>query len=278
MPLEVEAIHRYLLLKIAQGRFSKQLAELNAQELETAHAQAQRQFVIEEKVLSSAEAQQVYLPASTLEDAWLRVKERYDNSADFDLALKNLQFTPGTYKACLKRELLIEAVLEKVSSQVSEVSDEEALEFYHRHPDKFSMPEKRQTRHLLITIEDELGSAGELQALRKMDEVLAQLKENGSNFGELALRYSQCPTAVEGGQLGRVPPGLLYQELDERLFRMPEGHISQPLRSPLGYHLLFCEKVYPAEYSSFAQAKGKIKEHLEEVRRAKIQKAWIKQL
>ncbi|MDR9467090.1 nitrogen fixation protein NifM [Marinospirillum sp.] len=278
MSLDTQAIHRYQLLKIAQGRFNKKLAELSIAELEKATAQAKRQYQLEEKVLTAPESQQVYLPAATLEDAWLRVKERYEHPADFDRALDNLQLSRKAYKACLKRELLIEAILDKVASKASEVSDEEALEFYHRNPDKFSLPEKRQTRHLLITVEEALGSAGELQALRQMDEILAQLEEDGSNFGKLALQYSQCPTAVEGGQLGKVPPGLLYDELDRALFRMPAGHISQPLRSPLGYHLIFCEKVYPAEFSSFLQAREKIVEFIADTRRSKVQKQWIQQL
>lgn len=144
-------------------------------------------------------------------------------------------------------------------------------------PEKFALPEKRQPRHLLITVNDGMGNAGELKVLRQMDTLLAQLDEKGSNFGELALQYSQCPTAVEGGQLGKVPPGLLYDELDRVLFRMPEGHISQPLRSPLGYHLLFCEKVFPAECKSFAQARDKIIEFLADARRSRAQKQWIKQ-
>lgn len=278
MPLEEAAMARYLLLKIAQTHFNKAPQELKDSELEKAEAQVQRQYLLEEKVLASAQGQQVYLPQATLEDAWLRVKERYEQPADFQRALENLQMTPEQYKAALERELRIEAILEKVSSEVAQVSDEEALEFYHRHPDKFALPEKRQARHLLITVDDNLGNAGELQVLRQMDEILSELDDKGSNFGKLALKFSQCPTAVEGGQLGKVPPGLLYDELDRVLFRMPEGNISQPLRSPLGYHLLFCEKIYPAEYKSFSQARDKIVEFLEDTRRSKVQRQWMKQL
>ena len=104
------------------------------------------------------------------------------------------------------------------------------------------------------------------------------MDEDGSNFGELALRYSQCPTAVEGGQLGKVPPGLLYEELEPVLFRMAEGSVSQPLRSPLGYHLFLCERVIPAEHKSFAQARDKIIEFLADTRRSRAQRQWIKQL
>lgn len=278
MSTDMQAIQRYQLLRIAQARFNKNLAELSVGELEAAAAQAKRQYQLEEKVLAAQESQQVYLPEATLKDAWLRVKQRYETPDDFERALANLEMSAEVYKDCLKRELLIEAILNKVSSEAGEISDEEALEFYHKHPDKFSLPEKRQTRHLLITVEDSLGSTGELQALKQMDEILAQVKEDGSNFGKLALQYSQCPTAVEEGQLGKVPPGLLYDELDRSLFRMPEGHISQPLRSPLGYHLIFCEKVFPAEYKSFAQARDKIIEFLAANRRSRAQKQWIKQL
>ncbi|WP_162299769.1 nitrogen fixation protein NifM [Marinospirillum perlucidum] len=276
--LTEQQLLNYLGLKIAEARFSTGLDGLEAKQMEAVMQQARRQYNLEEKVLASPEAQAIYLPEATLEDAWLRVRERYETQEAFQGALDKIQMSEEGYRAALERELRIEAILEKVSSQAAQISDEEALAFYHKHPDKFFIPEKRQTRHLLITVEETAGDSGELLVLQECEAIRAQLVKRPERFSELALRHSQCPTAVEGGQLGKVPPGLLYDELDKALFQMEEGEISAPLRSPLGYHLLYCEAILPSECKSFAEARSKIVEYLADSKRSQAQKQWIRQL
>jgi len=278
MSLSEDQLLSYLAFKIAAARFSRPPSGLEPQQRKAVMAQARCQYELEEKVLAAPDSQHVFIPESTLTDTWLRMKARYDSEQEFDSSLAQLDMSPESYRQALERELRIDAILEKVAEQAGTVSEEEALAFYQHHPDKFTLPEKRQARHILITLEDRLGEAGESEALRQMERILTEMKEDGSNFGDLALRYSQCPTAVEGGRLGAVPPGVLYEELDRALFCMAEGSISQPLRSPLGYHLLSCDKVIPAEHTSFAQARDKIIEFLADAKRSRAQRQWMEQL
>lgn len=268
----------YLGLKIADARYGKQLNELEGKELQEVMAQAERQYRLEEKVLAAPESQQVHLPEATLEDAWLRIRGRYEKDQDFEQALAQVQLTPRAYRLALSRELRIEAVLEKVASSAEPVSDEVVARFYHQYPDKFTIPEKRRTRHLLITVDESRADAGELLVLQQMEAIRARLLRRPELFSELTLRHSQCPTAVEGGQLGLVTKGLLFEALDQALFEMQAGDISPPLRSPLGYHILYCEAIIPAENTSLEQARPKILEYLQDKQRQQLQKRWMLQL
>ncbi|SFX01164.1 nitrogen fixation protein NifM [Marinospirillum alkaliphilum] len=268
----------YLGLKIADARYGKQLNELEGKELQEVMAQAERQYRLEEKVLAAPESQQVHLPEATLEDAWLRIRGRYETEQEFEQALALVQLTPKSYRLALSRELRIEAVLEKVASRAEPVSDEAVARFYHQYPDKFTIPEKRRTRHLLITVDENRADAGELLVLQQMEAIRARLLKRPELFSELTLRHSQCPTAVEGGQLGLVTKGLLFEALDQALFEMQAGDISPPLRSPLGYHILYCEAIIPAENTSLEQARPKILEYLQDKQRQQLQKRWMLQL
>lgn len=268
----------YLGLKIADARYGKQLNELEGTELQEVMAQAERQYRLEEKVLAAPESQQVHLPEATLEDAWLRIRGRYETEPQFEQALALVQLTPKAYRQALSRELRIEAVLEKVASSAEPVSDEAVARFYHQYPNKFTIPEKRRTRHLLITVDENRADAGELLVLQQMEAIRARLLRRPELFSELTLRHSQCPTAVEGGQLGLVTKGLLFEALDQALFEMQAGDISPPLRSPLGYHILYCEAIIPAENTSLEQARPKILEYLQDKQRQQLQKRWMLQL
>lgn len=268
----------YLALKIADAQHGKQLNELEGEQLQEVMAQARRQYLLEEKVLASPESQQVCLPETTLDDAWLRIRGRYEEEQDFERALALVKLTPTAYRQALSRELRLEAVLEKVASQATPISDEDVARFYHRNLDKFTIPEKRRTRHLLITVDENRADAGELLVLQQMEAIRARLLKRPELFSQLTLQHSQCPTGVEGGQLGLVTPGLLFEALDQALFQMQAGEISPPLRSPLGYHILYCEAIIPAENTCLEQARPKILEYLQDKQRQQLQKRWMLQL
>ncbi len=60
-------------------------------------------------------------------------------------------------------------------------------------------------------------------ARTRMERVVEKLAGRTNRFHEFAKRYSECPTAMEGGKLGNVTRGQLYAELDAMLFRMDEN-------------------------------------------------------
>jgi peptidyl-prolyl cis-trans isomerase C len=83
---------------------------------------------------------------------------------------------------------------------------------------------------------------------------------------------------MEGGKLGDVKPGQLYQELDSVLFRMQEGEISEIVETELGLHILYCEKIKPAKRMPLSKAYPRIREHLQERQRRNCQKSYLAKL
>ena len=166
------------------------------------------------------------------------------------------------------------SVLEKIASATAPVSAVDAEIYYRLHPEAFDRPEARRLRHILITFNnaDEKARAGaQLDALRST-------LRNARKFGEAALRHSQCPTAMEGGELGVVKRNQLYAELEPAAFSLREGEISAVLESPIGLHLVRCDEILPSGLLPFAEVRAKIIERLSDKRRREAQRAWIKAL
>ncbi|MBI3088522.1 MAG: peptidylprolyl isomerase [Candidatus Omnitrophica bacterium] len=88
--------------------------------------------------------------------------------------------------------------------------------------------------HLLIRLGDERSGEEAETLIRQLRERL----QRGADFSELAKQYSEGPHAEEGGSLGWVRPGELRPELEAALFSLQAGEVSEPIRSPLGVHLL----------------------------------------
>lgn len=60
----------------------------------------------------------------------------------------------------------------------------------------------------------------------------------GEKFEDLARKYSSCPSAARGGDLGRVDDQRLNQDFREALSGLAVGQISTAVRTRFGYHLI----------------------------------------
>ncbi|MGH1397677.1 MAG: peptidylprolyl isomerase [Alphaproteobacteria bacterium] len=69
-------------------------------------------------------------------------------------------------------------------------------------------------------------------------ELIAQARSGKAPFFRLAQQFSSAPGAPKGGNLGWVQEGQLADDLDAVLVHMNKATISEPIRSPAGYHIL----------------------------------------
>ncbi len=270
--------YRYHLLRNALDSFQKNLPQLNEKEFQRVRLRADRSFELENLALQSPEAAQVIVPAEHIETALQEIAERYPNDEDFSIDLSQNGLTPDTLRQALYRELLFDSILRKVGSRGLIISDIDIQLYYELNKDRFTRPETRLVRHVLITINDAYPENQRDAAWQRIQKVATQATGNAKQFGKLARQYSECPTAMEGGKLGNLPKGQLYPELDAVLFRLPQGQTSAPIESEIGFHVLLCEHIYPAQQISLTQAKPQIRTLLEERAQRNCQKAWLKQL
>ncbi len=95
----------------------------------------------------------------------------------------------------------------------------------------------RQTRarHILIRT-NELNS--EPEVLRRLTEVRERLMAKSVEFPDMARQYSADGSAPQGGDLGWVYPGDTVPEFENAMNALKPGEISEPVRSPFGFHLI----------------------------------------
>jgi peptidyl-prolyl cis-trans isomerase SurA len=71
----------------------------------------------------------------------------------------------------------------------------------------------------------------------KAKDILKQLHD-GANFEEVAKKYSDGPSAADGGALGTFERGKLAKELEDRTFAMKAGEITDVIHTKQGYAIL----------------------------------------
>jgi peptidyl-prolyl cis-trans isomerase C len=86
------------------------------------------------------------------------------------------------------------------------------------------MPRAR-ARHILVDSEQKA------QDLKKQIEA-------GTDFAELAKKYSTCPSGRRGGDLGEFGKGQMVKEFDDVVFTGALNTVHGPVKTQFGYHLL----------------------------------------
>lgn len=100
--------------------------------------------------------------------------------------------------------------------------------------------------HIRIDIPSGDRASGIEAARAKLNELYARL-ENGEDFGQLAIIYSDAETALEGGNLGWRKGSQLPTLFVDTVLRMKPGEVSEPIQNEAGFHIIRLNDVRGAE-------------------------------
>jgi len=271
-PVQLET---YNLLRAALALFKKSPNELAEAELQQAQIQALNEFRIESRVLNTPEAAAVIITEQELQHAYQEIRDRYDDEDAFFSDLEKNRLSKASLQAALHRQCKVNTVLESIASHAPAISEIDIGIYYHLHAEQFNRPERREVSHIFISINPDYAENTPEAALSRAQELAEKLHKKPHKFADLALRHSECPTALQGGVLGIVPRGTLYPELDAVLFNLKPGQVSEVVKSEIGFHVLLCKSIQKAETLSLAKASPKIRQLMKERARRTCQRAWL---
>ncbi len=265
----------YLRLQVAGERFGKAPGELDAEQAALVTQQAQRALAIQARVLTTAETSGITVPAPALEVAFASIRDRYENNAAFQRALSAQGLSAAGLRHAIARQLMFDSALSRLAAEAARVSATEVEIFYLQHRDRFARPEVRGVSQILITVNEQYpdNRRGPVQA--RLTAIAARLRKAQGRFAEEAKRHSECPTALEGGRMGRVTRGKLFPSLEAVLFALKEGEISDPIESPLGFHLLRCDRIEPAGSVPLEQVRDTIRDALAARKQQRFLRDWL---
>jgi len=139
----------------------------------------------------------------------------------------------------------------------SAVSDQDIEQYYAMHKDKFSFPEKRRARHILIKTDDK--DSQELRNIKR-DKLAAilTLAKAGKDFAALAKEHSEDISETQGGDLGFFSKTDMVQPFSEAAFSLKKGEISDIVETSFGYHIIKLEDIQPSRETPLGEAREQI--------------------
>jgi peptidyl-prolyl cis-trans isomerase SurA len=133
--------------------------------------------------------------------------------------------------------------------------------------------EQTHARHILIKLNEVVS---ESEGKSRMDNLYERLV-NGGNFTEMARQYSEDGSAANGGDLGWVNPGDTVPQFEKVMNALQPGEISQPTRSPFGWHII---QVIERRKQDMTKEAARLKAR-QEIRARKSEEAyqdWVREL
>ena len=115
--------------------------------------------------------------------------------------------------------------------------------FFNSYKDSIPIfPTTAKIRHLLIDVEP--GGEQIKKTTDLLKEIRMKILNKENTFAEMALKYSQDPSAKQaGGSLGFLKRGTLVTEFESVAFNLKPGEISEPVKTDFGYHIIETEEI-----------------------------------
>lgn len=209
---------------------------------------AMRELIDEMLVTQAAAAQKITADPKEVEARIKRVQSQFPDEA----AMKRQLESSGTSFEELRKRIGEQVVLERLVSKAKDlkVSDSDIKQFFEANKERLGSPEAARVRHIIVAEEKEAKSAQ------------ASLK-GGADFSALAKQLSlDKATADKGGDLGIISKGMIQPEVEKVVFALQPGQVSEPVKTPNGYHLFKVEELKAAKPAVFDEVKGDLKEAL----------------
>ena len=143
----------------------------------------------------------------------------------------------GEYRRDMRRQMILEQLRQiEVTGRIS-VSPREIEQCIADIEDNVVVNSSYNLSHILVSIPESASAEQISEAEEEANLVYSQL-EGGTEFGQLAIRYSDSETGLEGGALGWIEGRNAPTMFSDLLGEMDTGSYSKPIRAVSGFHIV----------------------------------------
>lgn len=195
----------------------------------------------------------------------MRKEMKLDTMEDLEKEAQKQGISWEDFKQNMKNKIITQKVIgEEVGGHLS-ITKEEEQKFYDEHKKEMEQPEFIRLSEILVEpktappaapeaapsgsgsqnsqapADQAARQAAEAAALSaaeaKANDLLKQIRD-GASFEDIAKKFSDGPSAADGGALGVFEHGKLAKELEDKTFAMKAGEITDVIRTRQGYVIL----------------------------------------
>ncbi len=182
------------------------------------------------------------------------------------------------FKQNLRNQIVTQRVIgQEVGSHLA-MNKDDVKKFYDQHRAEMERPEEVRLSEILIAPKTpaqpaatpdvkpapplEAESEAALAAAQAKAQDLLDQIHKGAKFADLAKKYSDGPSAKDGGDLSSFKRGTLSKELEDKVFALKAGEVTDVIRTKQGYVILQASEHQMAGVPSLKEAEPRIQDAL----------------
>ncbi|RTZ47888.1 peptidylprolyl isomerase [Candidimonas sp. SYP-B2681] len=188
--------------------------------------------------------------------------------SDFE---KDLMITDADIQAWYEKNKQSLELPEQVSAEYILLNEPAAMEnlpaptpedlqkYYEQNKARYVQPARVNVSHIQISVATAASDDERAAARTKAEEIAKKLSADPSAFAETARSESQdAGTAKDGGKLGWITKGSWPANLEQVVFALEKGQVSDAVEGPGGYHVFQASDIQAEKGESFDEARSKI--------------------
>lgn len=194
----------------------------------------------------------------------------------FARKLQDAGFDEAGFAEYTRRELAAQEVFADLT-RVAEPDEQQVRAFFEQHRAEMSSPEQIQARHILIKVPQDADAATVEAARLRLEEMRVQIAQ-GADFASVARSGSEDASASAGGDLGYFARGRMMPAFEAAAFALKPGQVSEPVRTPVGWHLIYLQNHQEATDVTEEQGLATVRVYLARQQKAQVRRDVLAQL
>lgn len=236
-----------------------------------------RKMVEETLIAQKAKAEGITVDAPELDAKLAEHKARFGSDKAFLSFLERTQQSEADVKEDLQKNLLRDKLFAKLLAG-QEPTDADAEKYYAENKDKYLQKEQITAQHILLKTDKTTTDAQKKEKLAQAKKLYAEAKKQGADFGEIAKRASEGPTAQRGGDLGTFSRGRMVKQFEDAAFAAKAGDIIGPVETQFGYHVIKVNEKTEAKQRTFEEVKETILTSLKARQKSKATRELLEKM
>jgi peptidyl-prolyl cis-trans isomerase SurA len=195
----------------------------------------------------------------------MRKEMKLDSMEDLEKEAQKQGISWQDFKQNMQNKIITQKVIsEEVGGHLSQPTKEDEEKFYEEHKDEMKQEEAVRLSEIIVApkavapvanantpgsttgnsqnpADDAARQAADAAALSaaeaKANDLLKQIHD-GANFEDLAKKYSDGPSAADGGALGSFPRGKLAKQIEDQTFALKTGEVTGVIQTKQGFAIL----------------------------------------
>jgi peptidyl-prolyl cis-trans isomerase SurA len=224
------------------GQMSAVSKRLREQKVELPPESVLKTQVLERLVVQEIEVQRAKRIGLTISDEQLNTALQdiaARNKIPFDQLPTALQAQGVDYKQyreSMRKELTLSTLRQRDVIAHINVSPHE-MEQYLARQENAATNDEFNVSHILLAL-PAAATPEQIEQIGAKAKDISQRAAKGEDFGQLAIANSNSQTALDGGQLGWRKGNQLPQFILDLVTKMKPGDVSDPVRTPSGFHIV----------------------------------------